>query len=158
LIGGLIRFVPAHLIRPTLAYFKEEAGFDGISFSTTVHIAGKMPAASKTEAVEFFLPFAALRCYENYDCTGQQLIDTGAVLINGERVALDLQIAEGGPARRKVWTLTRRSTERRLLESDPLDSLQRLANSLQAFAEHFGVHSHADAEMVGQTEKPAGHG
>jgi hypothetical protein len=99
LIGGLIRFVPAHLIRPTLAYFKEEAGFDGISFSTTVHIAGKIPAASKTEAVEFFLPFAALRCYENYDCTGQQLIDTGAVLINGERVALDLQIVEGGPAR-----------------------------------------------------------
>jgi len=45
------------------------------------------------------LPFAALRCYENYDCTGQQLIDTGAVLINGERVALDLQIAEDGPAR-----------------------------------------------------------
>jgi hypothetical protein len=89
----------AHLIRPTLAYFKEEAGFDGISFSTTVHIAGKMPAASKTESVEFFLPFAALRCYENYDCTGQHLIDTGAVLINGERVALDLQIAEGGPAR-----------------------------------------------------------
>jgi hypothetical protein len=37
-------------------------------------------------------------------------------------------------------------------------SLQRLANSLQAFAEYFGVHSHADAEMVGQAEKPAGHG
>jgi hypothetical protein len=87
----------APLIRPMLAYFKEQPGFDGISFSTTVHLAGKLPGAGKTEAVEFFFPFAALRCYEKYDCTGQQLIDTGTVLINGERVALDLQIAEGGP-------------------------------------------------------------
>jgi hypothetical protein len=89
----------AHLIRPTLAYFKDELRFDGISFSTTVHLAGKLPAAGKTEAVEFFFPFTALRCYEKYDCTGQQLIDAGAALINGERVALDLQIAEGGPGR-----------------------------------------------------------
>ena len=85
-----------HLIRPTAAYFKEETKFDGISFSTTVHLAGRSPAAGKTEAVEFFFPFVALRCYEKYDCTGQQLIDTGTVLINGERVALNLQVAEGG--------------------------------------------------------------
>ncbi len=89
----------AHLIRPTLAYFKEESKFDGISFSTTVHLAGRSPAAGRTEAVEFFFPFAALRCYEKYDCTGQQLIDTGVVLINGERVALDLQVAESGLGR-----------------------------------------------------------
>ena len=89
----------AHLVRPTLAYFKEESAFDGISFSTTVHLAGRSPAAGKTEAVEFFFPFAALHCYEKYDCTGQQLIDTGVVLINGERVALDLQISEGGTSR-----------------------------------------------------------
>jgi hypothetical protein len=86
----------APLIRPTLAYFKEEPKFDGISFSTTVHLTGKLPAASKPEAVEFFFPFAALRCYEKYDCTGQQLLNAGTVLINGERAALDLQIAEGG--------------------------------------------------------------
>ena len=89
----------AHLIRPTLAYFKEESKFDGISFSTTVHLAGRSPAAGKTEAVEFFFPFRSLRCYEKYDCTGQQLIDTGVVLINGERVALNLQVAEGGSSR-----------------------------------------------------------
>ncbi len=89
----------AHLIRPTLAYFKEETKFDGISFSTTVHLAGRSPAAGKTEAVEFFFPFPELRCYEKYDCTGQQLIDSGAVLINGERVALNLQVAEGGSGR-----------------------------------------------------------
>jgi len=85
----------AHLIRPTLTYFKEESRFDGISFSTTVHVVSRSPAAGKTEAVEFFFPFPALRCYEKYDCSGQQLIDDGVVLINGERVALDLQVAEG---------------------------------------------------------------
>lgn len=89
----------AHLIRPTLAYFRDESRFDGISFSTTVHLAGRLSAAGRTEAVEFFFPFAALRCYEKYDCTGQQLVDTGAVLVNGERVALDLQVAEGGSGR-----------------------------------------------------------
>src|ERR1700730_1958089 len=89
----------AHLIRPTLAYFKEEPKFDGISFSTTVHLASRSPGAGKAEAVEFFFPFTVLRCYEKYDCTGQQLIDKGVVLINGERVALDLQVAEGGAGR-----------------------------------------------------------
>jgi hypothetical protein len=90
----------AHLIRPLLAYFKDEQEkdeqkFDGIGFSTTVHLAGKA-AAGTSEAVEFYFPLSSLRCYEKYDCTGQQLLDTGTVLINGERVALDLQIAEGG--------------------------------------------------------------
>lgn len=89
----------AHLIRPVLGYFKpdpkEDPKFDGIEFSTTLHLAGRTQPAQSAEAVEFFFPLAALRCYEKYDCTGQQLIDAGIVLINGERVSLDLQIAEG---------------------------------------------------------------
>lgn len=90
----------AHLIRPALGYFKpdpkKDANFDGIGFSTTVHLTAKnQPASSGSVAVEFFFPLAALRCYESYDCTGQQLIDAGTVLINGERVSLDLEIAEG---------------------------------------------------------------
>ena len=89
----------AHLLRPVLAYFKDEQQFDGIGFSTTIHLSGKS-ATSASEAVEFFFPFTALRCYERYDCTGQQLIDAGTVLIDGERVSLDLQIAEGGSSNR----------------------------------------------------------
>jgi hypothetical protein len=90
----------ARLVRPTLAYFKGDQGFDGFGFSTTVHFSGKVtPGTANAEAIEFFFPFPALRCYERYDCTGQQLIDSGTVLINGERVALDLQIAEGGLSR-----------------------------------------------------------
>jgi len=84
----------AHLVRPAADYFKDESAFDGISFSTTVKVAGKSRTSTTSEAVEFFFPFSLLRCYEEYDCTGQQLIDGGTVLINGERVALDLQTAE----------------------------------------------------------------
>ncbi|MFZ0480836.1 MAG: hypothetical protein WAL71_16975 [Terriglobales bacterium] len=96
----------AHLVHPMMAYFKGDLDFDGIAFSTTIHqddkpvatqAASAAQAATTTqgnEAVEFFFPTDALRCYESYDCTGQQLIDQGSVLINGERVSLDLQTAE----------------------------------------------------------------
>jgi hypothetical protein len=89
----------SHLIRPVLGYFKDDSQFDGLGFSSTLHLATKPGANANSQAVEFFFPFPALRCYERYDCTGQQLIDAGTVLINGERVSLDLQIAEGGAGR-----------------------------------------------------------
>ena len=87
----------AHLIRPTLAYFKEDRGdFDGIDFSTSVRLgADKNPDGSQV-AVEFVFTETMLRAYEQFDCTGQQLIDSGFVLINGERVSLNLQIAAAG--------------------------------------------------------------
>jgi hypothetical protein len=87
----------AHLIRPTLAYVKEDRGdFDGIDFSTSVRLGTGGGAEGSTIAVEFIFPLAALRAYEQFDSTGQQLIDGGFVLINGERVSLNLQVAEAG--------------------------------------------------------------
>jgi len=85
----------SHLLRPILGYFKDDSQFDGINFSANLHLSSKAAANRSPVAVEFFFPFAALRCYQSYDCTGQQLIDAGTVLINGERVGLDLQVAEG---------------------------------------------------------------
>jgi hypothetical protein len=101
----------AHLIRPLLNYFPPEVGFDGVDFSTTVHITGDAKGDGKSEgtakgssegagenrslAVEFFFPYRMMRCFATYDCTGQQLLDSGTVVINGERAALDLQVAEG---------------------------------------------------------------
>ena len=82
----------SHLIRPLLTYFPADVEFDGVDFSTTIHLAG---GGSTGEAIEFFLPYRAMRCFANYDCTGQQLLDLGTVVINGERSGLDLQIAEG---------------------------------------------------------------
>jgi hypothetical protein len=86
----------AHLVRSVMSYFKGDLEFDGIAFSTTLHLQGKAPSTQGNEAVEFFFPTAPLRCYEAYDCTGQQLIDRASVLINGERVSLELQSAEAG--------------------------------------------------------------
>ena len=85
------------LIRRVLTYFPGDQNFDGISFSTTVHGRAKpgAPAPAKALSVEFFFPLGALRRYEAYDCTGQELINQGIVLINGERVGLDLQLAQG---------------------------------------------------------------
>lgn len=85
----------SHLVRPMMAYFKGDLDFDGIAFSTTIHQGDKTDGTQGNEAVEFFFPIDALRCYETYDCTGQQLVDEGSVLINGERISLDLQMAEG---------------------------------------------------------------
>jgi hypothetical protein len=81
----------SHLIRPLLTYFPPDVAFDGVDFSTTIHL----PGDGKSEAVEFFLPYRAMRCFASYDCTGQQLLDASTVIINGERAALDLQVAEG---------------------------------------------------------------
>jgi hypothetical protein len=85
------------LLRRVVSYFPGDQNFDGISFSTTVHAAIKPGPATKAASplsVEFFFPLRALRCYESYDCTGQQLLNAGTVLINGERVGLELQSAE----------------------------------------------------------------
>ena len=81
----------AHLIRPVLTRLKDRSGLDGVDFSTSVRTAGENASAL---AIEFVFPLPALVCYEKYDCTGQQLIDQGFILINGERISLDLQSAE----------------------------------------------------------------
>jgi hypothetical protein len=84
----------SHLIRPVLAYFREAPEFQGIVFSSTARIPGERADPAVAQSVEFFLPLAELRRYEKYDITGQQLINAGFVLINGERVGLELQSAE----------------------------------------------------------------
>ena len=81
----------SHLIRPVLTRLKDRSGLDGVDFSTTVRVAGENASAL---AIEFVFPLPALVCYETYGCTGQQLIDQGFILINGERISLNLQSAE----------------------------------------------------------------
>ena len=81
----------SHLIRPLLDYFPGDIDFDGVDFSSIIH-AGD---SNKTLAVEFFLPVRMMRCFVAYDCSGQQLLDSGTVVMDGERAKLDLEIAEG---------------------------------------------------------------
>ena len=80
----------SHVLRPVTKYFHENPQFDGVDFTTTVHQSAQPASLS----VEFVVPFSALTCYEKYDCTGQELINRSIILINGERVAFDLQRAE----------------------------------------------------------------
>ena len=82
----------SHLIRPLLEFFPGAVDFDGVDFSSVIHVKN---GDDKTQSVEFFLPVRMMRCFAGYDCTGQQLINSGTVLINGERSELDLQVAEG---------------------------------------------------------------
>ena len=86
----------AHLIRPVLEYFKAHEDFDGVDFSSSVRLAGDQSPEGSPVAVEFIFPLSLLRTYAQFDSTGQQLIDASFVLINGERVSLNLQIAEAG--------------------------------------------------------------
>jgi len=85
----------AHLIRPILTSLKGVHDFDGIDFSTSVRLAGAGDSGTSV-AVEFILPADGLNRYFDYDLTGQQLINMGFLLINGERVSVDLQQAEAG--------------------------------------------------------------
>ena len=82
----------SHLIRSLIEFFPGELDFDGVDFSSVIHL---KDGDEKTQSVEFFLPVRMMRCFASYDCTGQQLINSGTVLINGERSELDLQLAEG---------------------------------------------------------------
>jgi hypothetical protein len=82
----------SHLIRPLLEFFPGEIDFDGVDFSSVIHLKN---GDDKTQSVEYFFPVRMMRCFASYDCTGQQLINSGTVLINGERSELDLQVAEG---------------------------------------------------------------
>jgi hypothetical protein len=84
------------LIRRVLTYFPGDQKFDGISFSTTVRPRPKPGVPTgKPLSVEFFFPMESLRRYVSFDCSGQQLINDGIVLINGERAGLDLELAQG---------------------------------------------------------------
>ncbi len=81
----------AHLVRPSLTYFNDPSSFDGIDFSTTIKIAG----SNTVQSVESIFNFRAMDCFAKFDCSGQQLVNAGVVLINGERATVDLQKAQG---------------------------------------------------------------
>ena len=53
------------------------------------------PAAKETsEAIEFICPRKALKQFVNAEITNQQLLDQSIVLVNGVRIALNLQLVE----------------------------------------------------------------
>ncbi len=69
-----------------------DASFEGYDI-TVLNQLGNDPRGS-AEAVEFVCPRGALRQFVDADITNQQLIDESVVLVNGVRIALNLQLAE----------------------------------------------------------------
>lgn len=69
-----------------------EMEFQSFDFSV-INQLGPGPKAP-SEAVEFICPRAPLRQFADAEITNQQLIDQSVVLVNGVRVALNLQLVE----------------------------------------------------------------
>jgi len=53
-----------------------------------------MSTKERSEAIEFILPATLARQFVNNEITNQALIDKGQVLVNGVRIALNLQLVE----------------------------------------------------------------
>jgi hypothetical protein len=51
-------------------------------------------ARGTSEAIEFIFPRAALKQFVNAEITNQQLLDQSVILVNGVRIALNLQLVE----------------------------------------------------------------
>jgi len=59
-------------------------------------VLNKLPPMAKetSEAVEFICPRKALKQFVNAEITNQRLLDQSIVLVNGVRIALNLQLVE----------------------------------------------------------------
>ena len=65
------------------------------SSSTFPSSTNSLPAPKGTsEAIEFICPRAAVQQFVNAEITNQQLLDQSIILVNGVRIALNLQLVE----------------------------------------------------------------
>ena len=67
------------------------ANFDALDFSVLNRLGNEK---TSSEAVEFVCPLKSVRTFANDEVTSQDLINQSIVLINGVRVALNLQLVE----------------------------------------------------------------
>lgn len=63
-------------------------------FSVVNSLASGMSTRERSEAIEFIFPANLARQFVNNDITNQTLIDKSQVLVNGVRIALNLQLVE----------------------------------------------------------------
>ena len=79
-------------IKNLLEEIPAKAEFAFFDFTILNQLAAKPHASS--EAAEFVIPFKALREFAGAEITNQQIIDQSVVLVNGVRIALNLQLVE----------------------------------------------------------------
>jgi hypothetical protein len=82
----------AGLLKDISERVSADVEFQLYDFSVLNELAPGPKGAS--EAIEFICPRDALKKFVNADITNQQLLDQSIVLVNGERIALNLQLVE----------------------------------------------------------------
>jgi hypothetical protein len=82
----------APLLKPILDKMPETSGIGGIDVTVLNDLSSKPGHSS--EALEFAFPLKPLRQFVNAEITNQELINQSVVLVNGVRIALDLQRVE----------------------------------------------------------------
>jgi len=81
-------------LKDILAASPEEATFDLYDFSVVNLFSTLMGGKERSEAVEFIVPKGLARKFVDADITNQELIDHSQVVVNGVRIALNLQMVE----------------------------------------------------------------
>jgi hypothetical protein len=67
---------------------------DYFDFSVVNPLVSTSPGKERSEAIEFLFPKTLALKFANTEITNQELIDKGQVLVNGVRIALNLQLVE----------------------------------------------------------------
>ncbi len=81
-------------LKDILSAAPEEAKFDFYDFSVVNLFATAPGSKERSEAIEFVFPKGLARKFVDSDITNQELIDHSQVLVNGVRIALNLQLVE----------------------------------------------------------------
>ncbi len=81
-------------LKDILADVPESANFDFYDFSVVNLFATAPGVKERSEAIEFVLPKNLAKQFADSEITNQALIDKSQVLINGVRIALNLQLVE----------------------------------------------------------------
>jgi hypothetical protein len=71
-----------------------EVPVDYYDFSVVNPLISASPGKERSEAIEFLFPKTLAQKFANNEITNQELIDKSQVLVNGVRIALNLQLAE----------------------------------------------------------------
>jgi hypothetical protein len=81
-------------IKDVLDRLPNDLPVDYYDFSVVNLLRPNSVGQERSEAIEFLLPKALTQKFANNEITNQELIDKGQVLVNGVRIALNLQLVE----------------------------------------------------------------
>ncbi len=69
-------------------------GLAGLDITVLNQFASAPSTTTSSEAVEYICPLDSLRRFTEYEITNQQLLEQSIILVNGVRIALNLQQVE----------------------------------------------------------------